>query len=152
MRPRSALALAGLFVILASVGAYLYYFHWTAPRLEPDRVTAYAYGPRGSHIRDLVVRERSVAGEELGELLGLVNEARLSQASPRPEEEDFTVVLLREDGLQYRLVPTVAAGGQEPLVALREGGQVFVGYLLSSALVDKMRELQARGDGLRTSD
>jgi hypothetical protein len=151
MTRRAALLAAIAFIVLASVGAYLYYFGWTAPRLDPERVTAYAYGPRESHIRDLVVQQGPEAEQELSDLVAFVNQARLVAVSGAPAEDDFMVILLREDGLQYRLVPVRLPDEGEALVALSEGGQDFVGYLQSPELLEKVRELEERGDGLRTA-
>jgi hypothetical protein len=150
MSTRAALVASAVFVVVASVGAYLYYFHWTAPLLDHTRVNAYAYGPRESHIRDLLVHSGQGAEEELALIVSLVNEAGLSSPPEDPRLEDFALVLLRDDGLQYRLVPAGQDRDGVPLLALSEGGQEFTGYLRSQALADQIAQLQDRGDGLRT--
>jgi hypothetical protein len=137
-------------VIAGGVGAYLYYFAWSAPRLDVDRIEAFAFGPRDYQLRDLVLHDSDEERATLDRLVSLINEAALTSDRPADGGTGFLVILVRDDGLQYRLLPVDrGAAGERGLVGLSEGNEDFRGYLVSPEMARAIAELEARGDAVR---
>lgn len=151
MNRRALLGLVLAGAILGGVAAYLYYFAWAAPLLDGERIDRFAYGPRGSDIRELVIFSRVERGETLERLVNLVNQAPLTTQDLTGQGTGFVVVLLREDNLQYRLIPGDRGNPEEPgLVGIAEGGEEYLGTLVFPELAREIAALEARGDGVRT--
>lgn len=138
-RPVALLAAAAL---AAGALAYLVYFWWPSPLLDGSRIDAFAYGPYGGNIREFERHERADDGAFLDEVIGLVNEARLSGDPATPSEGDVLLVLFRDDGLQFHLTLTEAGG-----VGLSEGDGSYRGSLRSPELAGLLAGLRTSAPG-----
>jgi hypothetical protein len=140
-------------LVLGGVGAFYYYLAWPAPRLDSGRIDSFAYGPEGSDLRELVIRERTDDPSTLDRILEHVNKAPLTTERPLSRTTGFVVILLRDDRLQYLLTPTDRGeAGRPGLVRFGEGGGGSQGYLRSPGLAAEIAALEARGDGVRPAD
>lgn len=136
---RRWIVVLGVCGVVAGLAAYLYYFAWAAPLLDPDAIDRFAYGPQGVNILEYEERTRAEDGETLERILSLVNGAPLSREAVERSPDRFQLVLYREDGLKYFLY----LDGPRA-VGISEGDQSYLGSLDSPELVALLRELEER--------
>ncbi len=115
--------------LLAGLAAYFYYFSWSEPLLEGDRIGSWAYGIEGQNLRDFETVERGDGRLEW--MIDLINDAPLSSDRTSLAEGELLVVLYREDGLQFH----VFRGGTDQ-VGISEGDRSYVGTLVSAELAE----------------
>lgn len=128
---------------VAGVAAYLFYFAWDAPLLDPQAIDRYAYGPQGVNVLEYRIHTQAEEGATLERILALVNEATLTRETVQRDPQNLQVVLYRDDGLKYFLYLDGARA-----VGISEGDESYLGSLDSPELATLLREFEAKGDGL----
>jgi hypothetical protein len=130
--------IVALCAAVAGLAAYLYYFAWSVPLLEPAAIERYAYGPQGINILEYEMRSREEDDGTLERILALVNEAPLSQEEVESGPEHLLVVLYRDDGLAYFLYQDGPR-----VVGISEGDAGYLGSLDSPELASLLAQIQA---------
>jgi hypothetical protein len=147
---RRAAWVAALVVVAGALGAFLYYIAWPAPLLDGERIESFAFGPEDFQLRDLILHQRTEEGATVERLITLINDAPLASDVPQGNGTGFAVILVGDDGLQYRLRPLDRGGeGERGLVGLSEGSDEYRGHLVSPELAREIAALEQREDSVR---
>jgi hypothetical protein len=126
--------------VVAGIVAFFVYFWWSPSLLEGSRIDRFSYGPQGVNLREFAVVPRARQPELVDRVIGLVNEAPLSDRRVEPTKGKLVMVLFRDDGVQYDLLQDGPG-----YVGVAEGNHAYIGTLKSPELAALLAEIARSG-------